>query len=104
MSAVCLVISLWVSVHADASTFGYPTIGSSQDTGDSNYINAWKFTTSSTQSGTITAISVYIAGPVSAAPSNQYQVALYADAGTEPGALLASSASSRVLDSSRQCI
>ncbi len=90
-----LIVSMWLAqrVQAATATFGYTGIGSVPDTGDANSINAWKFTTSSTQSGTILSMSVYISGPMSAAPYNQFQVALYTDAGTGPGSLIVSSAS-----------
>lgn len=44
------------------------------------------------QSGTITSMSVFVASPVSAAPNNQFQVAVYADNNGTPGALLGYSA------------
>jgi chitodextrinase len=92
------IVSAWLSqsVQAATATFGYTSIGSMQDTGDANYINAWRFRTTSTQSGTIVSMSVYISGPVSAAPNNQFQVAMYADASGVPGALIASSASKTI--------
>jgi hypothetical protein len=54
------ILSTWLSqnVQAATATFGYTSIGAIKDTGDANYINAWKFRTSSTQSGTIVSMSV----------------------------------------------
>src|SRR5262249_8556410 len=97
--AALLIVSVLLSqsVQAATATLGSTSIGSVSDTGDANNIDAWQFTTSSTQSGTITSMSVYISGPVSAAPYNQFQVAMYADAGGTPGALIASSASSTIV-------
>ena len=93
LSVLCALISMSMSAQAATATFGNRSIGAVKDTGDANYINAWKFRTSSTQSGTIVSMSVYVSGPVSAAPNNRFQVAIYLDAGGVPGSLIASSAS-----------
>ncbi|WP_345707584.1 Ig-like domain-containing protein [Kitasatospora paranensis] len=73
------------------ATLGTTTVGTATDAGDSNYINTSRYVTGST-GGTVTGISVYVAA-VGAAPNNQYQVAVYADASGKPGALVASSSS-----------
>jgi hypothetical protein len=49
------------------------------------------------QNGTVTSMSVFIASPLSLAPNNQFQVAIYADSNGAPGALLASSASQTIV-------
>jgi hypothetical protein len=49
------------------------------------------------QNGTVTSMSVFIASPVSASPHNQFQVAIYADNGGTPGALMASSVSQTIV-------
>ena len=49
------------------------------------------------QNGTVISMSVFIASPVSASPNNQFQVAIYADNGGTPGALIASSASQTIV-------
>jgi hypothetical protein len=93
-----LILSLALSAiglpldHSRAATLGYTTIGSQTDSGDSNYLNAIRFTMPN-GSGTVTSMSVYVAGPVSASPNNQFQLAIYADSGGSPGSLLASSQS-----------
>ena len=38
-------------------------------------------------------MSVYVASPISAAPNNQYQLAIYSDSSGSPGSLIASSQS-----------
>ncbi|MDB5077852.1 MAG: Mo-co oxidoreductase dimerization domain protein, partial [Chloroflexi bacterium] len=68
---------------------GYTKVGSLKDAGDSNNINGSRFTASS--GGTISSMSVYV-GAISAAPNNQYQLAIYTDTNGVPGTLLASSA------------
>jgi hypothetical protein len=49
------------------------------------------------QNGTVTSMSVFIASPVSAFPNNQFQVAIYADNNSTPGALIASSVSQTIV-------
>jgi hypothetical protein len=76
------------SVAAGTSaTFGRTTIGGSTDSGDQNFENASKFTMGGA-AGTMSSMSVYIN---SGSASNSYSVALYADSGGVPGALIASS-------------
>ncbi|MFC4068822.1 PQQ-dependent sugar dehydrogenase [Actinoplanes subglobosus] len=78
---------------AGASTprFGYDQTGSLLDVGDMNYLNGSRFVNGATALP-ISQISVYLAA-VQAAPADQFQVAIYADAGGSPGALVASSTS-----------
>jgi hypothetical protein len=71
---------------------GYNTIGGTTDSSNANYINATKFTMPN-QNGTVTSMSVYVASPISAAPNNQYQLAIYSDSSGSPGSLIASSQS-----------
>jgi WD40 repeat protein len=72
------------------STIGLSTKGSVLDSGDSNYLNGSKVTTSN--GGTISSMSVYVGG-IDALSSNQsYQLAIYTDNANKPGTLVASSA------------
>jgi hypothetical protein len=81
------------------ATFGKTTAGNLTDTADSNSVIAGRFQ-SGTQGGTALSISVHAGATVSAAPHNQFQVALYADNAGTPGALIASSASATLNPSS----
>ncbi|WP_159401045.1 Ig-like domain-containing protein [Streptomyces sp. NRRL B-24484] len=76
---------------AGTATLGTTAVGSATDSGDSNYMNTSRFVTGA-NGGALNSISVHV-GAVGAAPNNQYQVAVYADAAGKPGALVASSAS-----------
>lgn len=77
---------------APATTrIGHTGIGASTDTGDMNHMNGSRFVTGS-EPATVTSMSVHLKG-VQAAPNNQYQLAIYADADGSPGARVASSAS-----------
>ena len=80
---------------AGGKTLGYTTIGSQADSGDSNYIDAVRFTMPN-ETGTAKSMSVYIMGPAGAAPNNQYSMAIYANSGSAPGALIASTATGTV--------
>jgi hypothetical protein len=88
LAAVVAVLS--VASAAQALTLGGTTTGT-LDSGDSNYLNGSRVTVGAL-AAQVSAMSVYV-GNVDAAPYNQYQVAIYADAGGVPGALLASSGS-----------
>jgi hypothetical protein len=79
------------AVGAATLTLGNTAVGSQTDSADFNYLNGSRFTTGAS-GGTVTSISVNV-GAVGAAPNNQFQVAIYADAGGAPGARLANSAS-----------
>ncbi|GIH09700.1 hypothetical protein Rhe02_77670 [Rhizocola hellebori] len=72
-------------------TFGNTQIGSQTDSGDINYMNGSRFVTGSSPLA-INSMSVYVRG-VQAAPNNQFQLAIYADASGSPAARVASSAS-----------
>src|SRR5437867_7230149 len=91
--ATAIVLSVFLSgggpVFASLM-IGNQSIGSTQDSGDSNWMNGSKVTTGS-QSLTVTSMSAYV-GPVDTAPNNQYQFAIYADNGGVPGARIAVSA------------
>ena len=72
------------------ATIGLPTIGSFLDSGDSNYLNGSKVTT--TAAGQVSSMSVYV-GPIDSLVANrQYQLAIYRDNAGRPGTLVAVSA------------
>jgi hypothetical protein len=79
------------STSGTSSVLGYNSIGGSTDSSNSNFINATKFTASST--GTITNLYAYVASPIGSNPNNQAQMGIYADNSGTPGTLLASSSS-----------
>ncbi|MGZ3801495.1 MAG: DUF4082 domain-containing protein [Bdellovibrio sp.] len=81
------------------ATLGYTSVGTSVDSADSNSINASRFVMGS-QDGTASSMSIYAGPTISAAPNNQYQVAIYADANGLPGSLVASSAPSTLIANS----
>lgn len=68
--------------------FGNTSIGSQTDSQDRNYINAARFTTSSS-AGQTQSMSVYVASPVDSSPNNQYSMAIYSDSNNAPGSLIA---------------
>ncbi|PRX20438.1 glucose/arabinose dehydrogenase [Actinoplanes italicus] len=70
---------------------GHTQPGASLDTGAMNHMNGSRFVTGAGPS-TVTSMSVYMRG-VQAAPSNQYQLAIYADANGSPGARVAAGTS-----------
>jgi glucose/arabinose dehydrogenase/PKD repeat protein len=70
---------------------GHTQVGASLDTGARNHMNGSRFVTGSDPAA-INSLSVYLKG-VQAAPNNQYQLAVYADANGSPGARVASSTS-----------
>ncbi|GAA4958563.1 PQQ-dependent sugar dehydrogenase [Actinoplanes utahensis] len=70
---------------------GHPQIGASLDTGDVDHMNGSRFVTGSGPA-TVTSMSVY-SKSVQAAPNDQYQLAIYADANGSPGARIATSTS-----------
>lgn len=80
------------------SNYGLTTSGSLTDVSDSNFMNGTKITT--TNAGYLSSISVWVGATVGTAPNNQWQAALYADSGGNPGALIASSASGTLTASS----
>jgi hypothetical protein len=74
---------------------GHTVVGSIVDSGDAHHINASRFVMPA-ENGIARSLSVYVAAPVNAAPNNQFQVAIYADQGGVPGALITSSASQTI--------
>jgi hypothetical protein len=68
-------------------TLGNSTPGKSFDSGESNHLNGYRFLQGAL-GGHVRSISVFV-GPVDAAPSNQYQVAMYSDNNRAPGGLIA---------------
>ena len=70
---------------------GHNVIGSSVDSSDSNYINAHYFQTPGTPIF-VKSLSVYVANPISAAPNNKFQMAIYTDSGSSPSSLVAKTA------------
>ncbi|MFG3056062.1 Ig-like domain-containing protein [Kitasatospora sp. NPDC048239] len=70
-------------------TLGNTVVGSLVDDTDSNHLNGSRVTTGAA-AVPLTSLSVHV-GPVSAAPNNQYQLAVYTDAGGSPGTLVAAS-------------
>jgi hypothetical protein len=94
-AAVVLILSavttafLGTSTLAASATLGNPTVGTATDKGDSNSMNGSRFTMPST-GGTVSSMSVYVAG-IAAAPNNNYQFAIYTDSAGKPAALIASS-------------
>jgi phosphatidylinositol-3-phosphatase len=78
---------------AGAARLGYAAVGQQTDSGNANYLNGSRFTAAG--GGTVTSMSVYL-GAADAAPHNHYQLAIYADDGGAPGALVARSATGTV--------
>jgi len=72
--------------------FGHPVIGSVIDNGDAESINGTRYVTG-IRAGAVASISVFVAGPVDAAPHDQFQLAIYHDASGAPGRLLAATSS-----------
>ncbi|MGV9267162.1 Ig-like domain-containing protein [Kitasatospora sp. NPDC003701] len=72
-------------------TLGNTVVGSLIDDTDSHHLNGSRITTGASPVP-LTALSVHV-GPVSAAPNNQYQLAVYTDAGGSPGTLVAATGS-----------
>jgi hypothetical protein len=70
---------------------GYNTAGASADSYNSNWMNGSKVTTGSS-SQTISTMTVFVRGTVSAAPNNRFRLAVYTDSGGSPGTLVASTA------------
>jgi hypothetical protein len=81
-----------VSSGVTSNVLGYQSIGGTTDSSCSNYASACRFTMPG-ENGTASVMSVYVAGPLGAAPNNKFQMAIYTDAGGKPGSLLASTAS-----------
>ncbi|SNY03735.1 PQQ-dependent sugar dehydrogenase [Paractinoplanes atraurantiacus] len=81
----------FTTLDPSAPRFGFDQVGGSLDSGDMNYLNGSRFVNGATALP-ISQVSVYLKA-VQAAPANQFQVAIYADANGSPGALVASSTS-----------
>jgi hypothetical protein len=77
-------------------TLGYTAVAATTDSGAANYITAWSFAMPN-ESGTATSLSIYISAPVSAAPNNLFQVAIYSDVNGLPGALVVSTPSQAIV-------
>jgi hypothetical protein len=86
--------SATVTQGSQTATLGKTTVGGQFDDGDSNNLNGSRFTMPN-NGGTATTMSVYI-GTTSAAPNNQYQLAIYSDANGAPGTLVAQSATGQL--------
>ncbi|GAA0657960.1 hypothetical protein GCM10010193_05790 [Kitasatospora atroaurantiaca] len=76
---------------APPQTIGNTAVGTLIDDTDSNHLNGSKVTTGASPVP-LTSLSVHV-GSVSAAPNNQYQLAVYTDSGGSPGTLVVSTAS-----------
>ena len=77
------------------TTLGHTAIGATLDTGARNTLHAYRFVMPN-QTGTATSMSVYIGTPISAAPNNQFQLAVYANQGGSPGARIVSTPSQTI--------
>ncbi|MFC5641244.1 Ig-like domain-containing protein [Kitasatospora cinereorecta] len=76
---------------APPKTIGNTAVGTLIDDTDSNHLNGSKITTGAA-AVPLTSLSVHV-GSVSAAPNNQFQLAVYSDSAGSPGNLVASTAS-----------
>ena len=80
-----------VTITPVPQTFiGLNTVGGYLDSGDSNYLNGSKVTTSA--GGQIASMSVYVGLIDSSAGNQQYQLAIYTDTAGKPGTLVTASA------------
>jgi membrane-associated phospholipid phosphatase len=75
---------------------GRAAMGPVVDSLDSDNINGSRFTTGS-RAGALSSISAYVAAPVDESPNDQFQLAIYEDAGGAPSHLLATTASGRLV-------
>ena len=83
--------AVWSFTTASAViTVGLTTIGTSVDTGDSNYMNGSKVST--TAAGQISSMSVYVGAVDSMVANRLYQLAIYTDNPAPAGTLVAASA------------
>lgn len=89
--ALLLVLGLFVApaTAQGQNTLGLTTIGSTVDVFDSNFMTGSRVVTGAAPVS-VTSVSVYV-GPVDSAPRNQFSVAIYADSGGSPAALVAQS-------------
>jgi hypothetical protein len=81
-----------------ATTVGMTTIGAGLDGGDSNYLNGSLVTT--TNAATVASMSVHVGAIDSSTTNRQFQVAIYTNSGSAPGALVAKSASGTLVANS----
>ena len=79
------------SAGGGTAVFGDNTAGGSVDSSNRNFINATKFTASS--SGTISTLFASVGGTIGTSPNNQAQMGIYTDSSGSPGTLLRSSSS-----------
>ena len=86
------------STTSAQTTLGLSTIGSLQDTGNSNTLDGTKVATG-TSALVVSEMRAYI-GSVDAAPNNQFQMAIYTDNNGSPGTLVVSSTSATLLANS----
>src|ERR1700674_1636326 len=90
ISSVIAVLSIVALFAAPAFAVILGNTGAAAlDSGDSNFLNGTKVSVGTT-SLIVTSMSVFV-GNVDAPPNDQYQVAVYADNGGVPGALVANS-------------
>jgi hypothetical protein len=86
-------VSVRISDTSDGmKSLGYPTVAATTDSHAADHISAWRFQMSN-ESGTATSLSIYVSGPLSPFPNNQFQAAIYADQDGLPSNLLASTSS-----------
>jgi prepilin-type N-terminal cleavage/methylation domain-containing protein len=76
-------------VSGGSTVMGYNADGGSTDSGDSNFINATKFTASA--SGTISTLYAFVGPTIGASPNNKAQMAIYSGDANGPTTLLTSS-------------
>jgi len=81
-----------------SSTVGNTSIGTLLDSGDSNFLNGSKISTSN--GGNIVSMSVYIDGVDSTTNNRNYQLAIYTDSGGRPGTRVAQSATGNLVANS----
>jgi hypothetical protein len=79
----------WFTTTSAPLTVGLPEIGTNLDSGDSNFLNGSKVTT--TSPGQVTSISVYVGTLDALVANRQYQLGIYTDAAGRPGTLVAAS-------------
>jgi hypothetical protein len=78
---------VWSFTTSGPATLGLTTVGGSIDTGDRNFLNGSKVTT--TAAGQVQSMSVYVGAVDSQAANRQYQLGIYSDLTGRPGTLVA---------------
>ncbi len=86
--------SFTTAAPSSGPILGHDQIGAQLDSGDMNFMNGSKFTTGASPMS-VTQAFVYMRS-VQAAPNNQFQVAIFADAGGVPAGQITASASGTV--------